>query len=179
MKEAVQAAGKAVEERPAPFEGKTMPLANLTVKDFGNRVHDWIRAVQQEEESPTAEQLDVLRAVAERILQEFQLDKEGCMLRKDNAERQKAEEPMRGFIHGGPGTGKSRVIKWIIRMFTEALQWEPAQQFSCFAFQNRVADAMSGTTLLCCRGRRDGIAAKHRCRHLLHAEPVAPVGHHR
>ena len=69
VKEAVQAAKKAVEERPAPFEGKTMPLANLTVTDFGNKLHDWIRAVQQEKASPTAEQLDVLRAVAERILQ--------------------------------------------------------------------------------------------------------------
>lgn len=68
VKEAAQAARKTVEERPAPFEGKTMPLAHLTVKDFGTRVHDWIRHVQDAEGRPTAEQLDMLRAVAERTV---------------------------------------------------------------------------------------------------------------
>ena len=53
---------------------------------------------------------------------------------------------MRGFIHGPPGTGKSRLIYWIRRLFTEALGWEHGVQFLCVAFQNRVAPAMGGVT---------------------------------
>ena len=56
-------------------------------------------------------------------------------------------EPLRGFVHGGPGTGKSKVIKWIRRMFLEALQWTHGVQFMCVTFQNSVAYAMCGSTL--------------------------------
>ena len=41
----------------------------------------------------------------------------------------KEEEPLRGFIHGKPGTGKSRVILWIRRFFVEALGWEHGVEF--------------------------------------------------
>ena len=34
------------------------------------------------------------------------------------------EEPLRGLTIGGPGTGKSRVIQWIVRLFTEGMGWE-------------------------------------------------------
>ena len=54
---------------------------------------------------------------------------------------------MRGFIHGPPGTGKSRLIHWIARFFKEALAWQHGVQFVCVAFQNRVAYAMGGVTL--------------------------------
>ena len=63
------------------------------------------------------------------------------------AEDDPREEPFRGCCHGLPGTGKSRVIKWIIRMFREALNWEHAVEFQCVAFQNTVAAAMEGLTL--------------------------------
>ena len=57
------------------------------------------------------------------------------------------EEPMRGLIHGFPGTGKSKVIQWIIRLFTEVMEWTHAVEFKCVAFQNRVAWAMRGHTI--------------------------------
>ena len=47
----------------------------------------------------------------------------------------------------GPGTGKSRVIKWICTMSTEALGWEHGVQYICVAFQNKVAAAICGMTL--------------------------------
>ena len=56
-------------------------------------------------------------------------------------------EPLRGLIHGSPGTGKSQVIKLISRFFVEALSWEHGVEFLCVAFQNRIAFAMGGTTL--------------------------------
>ena len=57
------------------------------------------------------------------------------------------EEPVRGLIHGFPGTGKSEVIQWIRRIFIEAMGWEHGVQFLCVAFQNTVAHAMHGATL--------------------------------
>ena len=42
---------------------------------------------------------------------------------------------------------KSRLIYWIRRLFTEALEWKHGEQFLCVAFQNRVAHAMDGVTL--------------------------------
>ena len=54
---------------------------------------------------------------------------------------------MRGFVHGLTGTGNSRVIKWIIRMFTEARGFTNGVEFVCVAFQNRVAQTMHGATL--------------------------------
>ena len=63
------------------------------------------------------------------------------------AEDDPREEPLRGCCHGLPGTGKSRVIKWIIRMFKEALNWKHGVEFQCVAFQNTVAAAMEGLTL--------------------------------
>lgn len=36
------------------------------------------------------------------------------------------DEAMRGFVHGLPETGKSSVIKWIIRMFKEAMKFTKA-----------------------------------------------------
>ena len=91
--------------------------------------------------------MKILLTVKDRILIEFQHTKEGIMLPKTDQDREKAEEPLRGFVHGPRGTGKSRVILWIRRLFTEALQWEHGLEFIFVAFQNRVAHAMGGTTL--------------------------------
>ena len=39
------------------------------------------------------------------------------------------------------------MIRWITRLFTEALEWQHEDEFLCVAFQNRVAHAMGGNTL--------------------------------
>ena len=136
-----------LEERPAPFAGKTLATSFLSTTAYGQRLASWLQKVQQEEEKPTAEQLSVLNRVADRVLQEFRLEKEGLLLKKTDPERTKAEQPLLGFCHGSPGTGKSKVIKWITRLFTEALEWQHEDEFLCVAFQNRVAHAMGGNTL--------------------------------
>ena len=51
------------------------------------------------------------------------------------------------FIHGEPGTGKSRVIQWVRRFFMEALKWAHEREFLFGAYQNTVAHAMGGSTL--------------------------------
>ena len=114
LKEVKQALSKAKhpqEERPAPFQEKTLPFAALTVVAYGQRLASWLDAVKREGEAPTTEQLAVLNRVADRVLQEFRLEKEGLQLTKGHPQRTAAEQPLLGFCHGSPGTGKSRVIK--------------------------------------------------------------------
>ena len=147
VKAAVAQANNPLEERPAPFAGKTLPTSTLTTMAYGQRLASWLQRVQQEEEAPTGEQLSVLNRVADRLLEEYRLEKEGLLLKKTDPERAKADQPLLGFCHGSPGTGKSKVIKWITRLFTEALEWKHEDEFLCVAFQNRVAHAMGGNTL--------------------------------
>ena len=147
VRKAVTAAKKQEEQRPAPFAGKTQPFVHLSVTDYGRRVRDWLEAVVVEREPPTAEQLSLLTKVSDRVILEFQLEKEGLLLPKSHPDRQSVEQPMLGFCHGCPGTGKSRLIKWIRRMFMEALGWQHEDEFLFVAFQNRVAHAMEGTTI--------------------------------
>jgi len=135
------------ESRPVPFQGKTLPYCSLSTTNYGSRLDNWFAALQEEEMKPAVEDIDILRAIMQRVLTEFQLEKEGCDLPKTHPERQALEEPMRAFIHGAPGTGKSRLIYWIRRLFVEALGWEHGVHFLCVAFQNRVAHAMGGVTL--------------------------------
>ena len=69
VKTAVAQAQNPLEERPAPFQGKTLPSAFLTVVDYGNRISAWMGRVQLEEEAPTSEQLAILNRVAQRVLE--------------------------------------------------------------------------------------------------------------
>ena len=130
------------EERPAPFAGRTLPFAQLSVVDYGKRLETWMQEVQALAEPPTSEQLAILQRVRDRVLQEFVLFHEGHCPRN-----QEQEEPLRAFIHGRPGTGKSRLIAWIQDMFQRALGWTHGVEYICLAFQNRVAYAMQGFTL--------------------------------
>ena len=75
VKAAVAQAKNPLEERPAPFAGKTLPTSTLTTKAYGERVASWLQRVQQEEEAPTGEQLSVLNRVADRLLEEYRLEK--------------------------------------------------------------------------------------------------------
>ena len=60
----------------------------------------------------------VLEKVRDRVLMEFRLWKEGCDLPESDLAMR--EEPLRGLVHGLPGTGKSKIILFIRRLFTES-----------------------------------------------------------
>ena len=151
--EVLKAAAEATKneaDRPAPFEGRTPASAKYSSIDYVKLMRDWFARLQGDREPPNTEQLAVLHAVRDRILQEVILSREGPNLRKRLRATHTAdarEEPLRGLCHGYPGTGKSKVIKWIIRLLTEALEWTHGSEFLCVAFQNTVAYAMGGLTL--------------------------------
>jgi len=146
---AAQEAMKLDDERPQAFKERTQPYAHLTVREYGARINDWFDRVAAEAEPPTTEQTALLRRVAARILREFAEEKIGDRAAEElhALDLEAEEEPVRALVHGPPGTGKSRAIKFIRRLFEEALGWQHGVEFICVAFQNRMAAAIGGTTL--------------------------------
>ena len=56
--------------------------------------------------------------------------------------------PLRWSMHGGPGTGKSHVIKILKEeLFGEILQWDMGVEFQIVAFQAVMADLLGGDTV--------------------------------
>lgn len=51
------------------------------------------------------------------------------------------------MIHGLPGAGKSRLIKWLRSFFEDALGWQHEVEFVCLASQNTMAALIHGCTL--------------------------------
>jgi len=140
--------------RTAPFSGATQPMAISHQQDYKVKFDAWFQRLCQEKEQPTTEQITVLKRVRDRLLTEVELLTAPRHTRNAvNSQNLKGqvhdprEEPLRGLIAGCPGTGKSRVIKWIIRLFVEVMGWTGGVEFDCVAFQNRVAFAMHGSTL--------------------------------
>ena len=124
------------------------------IRDLTSDSPTWFQNLEQEEIRPNPEQLNVLRGVRERLLTEIELliaPRSTQHVINGAAKKVRIsdprEEPMRSLIHGFPGTGKSKVIQWIIRLFTEVMEWTHAVEFKCVAFQNRVAWAMRGHTI--------------------------------
>ena len=124
IKKAVDEIKNTEETRPAPFAGRTKPFTHLSMKDYSSLLTTWFHKLSNEKVAPTSQQLEVLHKTKDRILLALRLEKEGILLAKSHPERAAAEEPLRGFVHGSPGTGKSKLINWIRRMFEEALAWK-------------------------------------------------------
>ena len=54
---------------------------------------------------------------------------------------------MLDLVHGLPGTGKTQVIKWVRRLFEEALGWTHGVQFVFLAFLNSMSAHINGLTI--------------------------------
>jgi len=133
--------------RPLPFAGGTPGLVRMHVDLYECLIYRWFRNIQNEENPPTPEQLKVLGYVRDRVLIEYRIEHEGMDLPKGSTRREFEEEPLRGLIHGPPGSGKSELIKFVRRFFEEALGWSHGVEFIFVAYQNKVAHAMKGSTI--------------------------------
>ena len=56
-------------------------------------------------------------------------------------------EPLRWLIHGGPGTGKSHVIKQVKELFRDILHWDMGIEYQVVALQAVMADLLGGDTI--------------------------------
>ena len=64
-------------ERPAPYEGCTGASVWYKHTEYGELLNKWFAKLDMEDDAPNAEQLRVLHAVRDRILQEIALENEG------------------------------------------------------------------------------------------------------
>ena len=86
-----------------------------------------------------AQQFAAVNEVAHRVMRELEEE-----VNDDDAD---AEEPLRKLVHGGPGTGKTHVIKLIKELLGNVHGWQQGLQFQVVAFQAVVAHLIGGDTI--------------------------------
>ena len=115
-------------------------LTSVTSRD----IEMWLHEIRDERTGEgrfllNDDQFKMVEMVAGRLMKE--LDAEG-------SEEVDAGEPLRWLLHGGPGTGKSHVIKIIKeRLFEGLLKWDMGIQFQIVALQAVMADLLGGDTI--------------------------------
>ena len=121
-----------------------------SVVDVGEMSDSLFERLEREEEKPNAEQRRVLDRVRSRLQEEGELCADSASrlyLQPASNKNDPGDEPLRGISHGLPGTGKSRLLQWIVRIFKEAMQWHHGVHFLCVAFQDRVVYASGEGTV--------------------------------
>ena len=88
------------------------------------------------------EQIQFLRHVAERVLQENSTGQDV------GATADAGDEPMRWAVHGGPGTGKSHVLRVLrTELFENLLGWRHGIEFKILTLQAVMAEQVDGDTI--------------------------------
>ena len=111
-------------------EGKILTwLANIKKREVNNR-----RVLNKS-------QFRVVQMVAKRTCLEYRALAGGMRF-------EDLPEPLRWSMHGGPGTGKTHVIKIIKEeLFGEVLGWNIGMEFNIIALQAVMADLLGGDTI--------------------------------
>ena len=65
--------------------------------------------------------------------------------REDKRSKAPPGEPLRWVVHGGPGTGKSHVIK--DELFDQVLHWQQGLDYQVMALQAVMAELLNGDTI--------------------------------
>ena len=128
------------DEEVRPYAGATAPKAGLYKSTAARSIDDWIASVRREKNPPNAQQLAFLEALATRLKTEIAEE-------LGDSKTKTKQEPLLDLVHGLPGTGKTRVIQWMRRLFEEALGWTHGVQFVMLAFQNSMAAHIDGLTI--------------------------------
>jgi hypothetical protein len=82
-------------------------------------------------------QLDMLRVVCQRVCDELAETGDGVS----------RSPPLMHLLHGGPGTGKSEVLKVCRQLFQEVCGWEQGLDFQMMALQAVTAELLDGDTI--------------------------------
>ena len=89
--------------------------------------------------SCNTEQKQIIRKVSDKVIQQSEVDSD---------RRRSQGEQFLWMLHGGPGTGKSHVIKILKEeLFEKRMGWQCGMDFQMAAFQAVNADQINGDTL--------------------------------
>eukprot|EP00438_Fugacium_kawagutii_P033974 Skav228932 [mRNA] locus=scaffold2181:248822:258688:+ [translate_table: standard] len=136
-----QAAKKPPPERPLPT---STPVPAATVAGRESPSVDKVRAWTQELRTHpqcNAEQRAFCNKVSARVVEEIQEQANPDAMATSST-------PLRWVLHGGPGTGKSHVIKLLRdELFEKTLGWEHGVHFQIVSFQAVMAKLLEGETI--------------------------------
>ena len=108
-------------------------------------IEEWLaslkdRAREDGRSFVNGKQFEAIAKVAERVMQELP-NRKGCA--------PQASAPLRWVVHGGPGTGKSHVVRDVIKaeLFDQVLFWQQGLDYQVIALQAVMADLLKGDTI--------------------------------
>ena len=134
------------EKRGGPVVKNADEAPALTVEYSATiaEVHAWCEDIGQRKVDKRKvlndSQFRVVTKVVERVCEEM----EDMITGTTNNNR----EPLRWAMHGGPGTGKTHVIKNIKEeLFEKVLKWNTSVEFQIVAMQAVMADLLEGDTI--------------------------------
>ena len=108
-------------------------------------VTEWLDALQNRKRGDgrmfvNADQFAAVDEVAQQVRRELP-GRDGCT--------PLPSEPLRWVVHGGPGTGKSHVVRDVIKheLFDQILHWHQGLDYQVIALQAVMADLLKGDTI--------------------------------
>ena len=108
-------------------------------------VQEWLHALKNRTRSDgrlyvNAKQFEAVAKVAHRVCEE---------LPNRIGEPPTDSDPLRWVVHGGPGTGKSHVVRDVIKneLFDKVLHWQQGLDYQVIALQAVMADLLQGDTI--------------------------------
>ena len=143
----ILAAARASQKREHAYKDSRKETTNPTLRQMlaatSDDVQQWLQRKKVERNSEgnlvlNAEQYTAVEKIADRVMVE---------LRQEALGVPDYGEPLRWLVHGGPGTGKSHVIKQIKELFQDVLHWNVGVQFNIVALQAVTANLLDGDTI--------------------------------
>ena len=143
LKEARSSQRKDKAHTASPLDDERDPTLRKLLAATAKDVQAWLdkKKIQKNDKGKAllnAEQYVAVEKIARRVMQE---------LRHAALGTEDFGEPLRWLVHGGPGTGKSHVIKQIKELFVDVLHWDIGVQFQIVALQAVMADQLGGDTI--------------------------------
>ena len=108
-------------------------------------VQEWLDALKHRKRSDgrlyvNAKQFEAVAKEAQRVCEE---------LPNRLGAPPSISQPLRWVVHGGPGTGKSHVVRDVIKneLFDQVLHWQQGLDYQVMALQAVMADLLTGDTI--------------------------------
>ena len=94
----------------------------------------------------TAGSSAIVPSVEQRLVLQDVIDR--CFAEREEEEKDEIRsEPLRLFLHGVPGAGKSKLLEWIRTFFETVLGWTHGVEFVYLASQHTMAALIGGFTI--------------------------------